>query len=160
VTLKGCGSSPQCPERCLSLRHRGHSCAKHACQRRSSLWALGLGASPVSFFRYRPMRRLFLVAVQGSSKWTIRSCSCCCERCSVGQACSPQNSISVICDRLPPSDMSLQTSSKPSNSCRCRFISTQASSPPILGTDPNMIQDDFDPYNFDVDQYLSFDFKV
>jgi hypothetical protein len=32
--------------------------------------------------------------------------------------------------------------------------------PPVLGFDPNKIQDDFDPYGFDVDQYLIFDFKV
>lgn len=30
--------------------------------------------------------------------------------------------------------------------------------PPVLGFDPNMIQDDFDPYTFD--QYINFDFKV
>jgi hypothetical protein len=32
--------------------------------------------------------------------------------------------------------------------------------PPVLGFDPNMIQDDFDPYSFDADQYLNFDFKI
>jgi hypothetical protein len=31
---------------------------------------------------------------------------------------------------------------------------------PVLEFDPNMIQDDFDPYSFDIDQYLIFDFKV
>ena len=32
--------------------------------------------------------------------------------------------------------------------------------PPVLGFDPNLIQDNFDLYSFDIDQYLNFDFKV
>ena len=31
--------------------------------------------------------------------------------------------------------------------------------PPVLGFDPNMIQDNFDPYSFNPDQYLNFDFE-
>ena len=31
--------------------------------------------------------------------------------------------------------------------------------PPVLGFDPNMIQDDFDPFSFNVDEYLNLEFK-